>query len=182
MSSVYEVNAGSAIAQVEGYCRHLTTGGTFDTLSQPTRTWINDQLILDSSYIAAKLEAYGYSSIQTDEDVIQLLQSWNVVRTVIAIELSNPVESISGRSNARFQEFLNQGKALEAVACSPGLSNLGAAVSIGAGDLLQATGVSADRKKAVEDDTDHIKHRLRRGQFGYPSTSDPHADTDDVIT
>src|SRR3990170_8887487 len=107
MSSVYEVSAGSAIAQVEGYCRHLTTGGTFDTLSQPTRIWVGDQLNLEAAYIAAKLEENGYSSEQTDADVVQLLQSWNAVRAVIAIELSNPVESISGRPNARFQEFLN---------------------------------------------------------------------------
>lgn len=178
MRLVYEVSAGSAIAQVEGYCRHLTNRGTFDANSQPTLIWVTAQLNLDASYIAAKLQEGGYAYNQTDEEVLQLLQLWNTLKTVIAVELANPVESISGQGNLRFQEFRNQVKALEALAIGPGLADLGAEVSGGLGEFLTATGVSKDRKAAVEEDTDHIKHRIRRGQFRTPGATDPYADPD----
>ena len=179
--AVYEVASGSALTQVEGFCRHLTNSGTFDTNSQPTNAWVVDQLNIDSAYIGAKLGECGYDSAQTDADVLQILQAWNTIRTVMAIELSNPVNAVSGRGNARFQEFINREKAIEKTVCGPGLADIGAAVSGGLGEFLVATGVSADRKKTVEDDTDHIKHRIRRGQFKYPKQVDPHADVDDVV-
>ena len=178
MVAVYERSTGTAITQAEGFCRHLTTGGTFDTVSQPTRAWVTSQLDLDAAYIATRLESCGYAATQTDEDVLQLLEAWNTVRTVIAIELSNPVESISGKGNERFQEFRSRSKMLEELACSAGLADLGATVSGGLGEFLVAGGVSRSRKQTVEEDTDHIKHRIRRGQFKYPSTSQPAAETD----
>ena len=109
--AVYEVAAGSAIAQVEGLCRHLTSGGTFDLVSQPTRVWVSDQLNLDSSFIGASLEQAGYSATQSGSAVLGVLQGWNVFRTCVASELANPISSVSGRGNARFQEFVNREKA-----------------------------------------------------------------------
>ena len=178
MVAVYERSTGAAIVQAEGYCRHLTDRGVFSADSQPTRAWVTSQLDLDAAYIATKLEACGYAATQEDADVLQLLESWNTVRTVIAIELANPVESISGKGNARFQEFRNRSKMLEELACSAGLADLGATVSGGLSEFLVAGGVSRSRKQTVEEDTDHIKHRFRRGQFKYPATSQPQADTD----
>lgn len=176
--AVYEVATGDARGQVEGFCRHLTTNGLFDANSQPTLTWVNDQLDADAAYIGAKLEECGYSATQTDADVVQLLQNWNVIRTVIAVELSNPIEAVSGRGNPRFEEFKVRADKLEAVACGPGLADLGATVSGGLGEFLVATGVSRSRKRDVEDDIDHLKHRFRRGQFATPGVSDPTAETD----
>ncbi len=179
MATAYEVASGSAIAQVEGFCRHLTASGTFSTLSQPTRVWVQSQLDLDAAYIAAKLTQAGYSLTQTDGDVLQLLQLWNVLRTAVAIELSNPVEGRSGEGNARFREFVNQLKSVEDVATGPGLADLGATeLAGGPGRFLTATGVSRDRKETVEEDTDHIKHRFRRGQFVYFPVLSPTADVD----
>jgi len=177
MASVYEKNKGEALKQVEGYCRHLTQAGVFGDTSHPTRDWVVTQLNLDASYIGVKLEEAGYSATQTDADALQLLQAWNTVRTVIAVELSNPVESISGRGNARFQEFINREKAIEATVLGAGFADVGAGQSGGLGSLLTATGVSFARKQTVEDDSDHIKHRFRKGQFVHPSTSDPTAET-----
>ena len=175
---VYEAGAGSALAQVEGFCRHLTTSGQFSDGSQPSRGWVESQLNLDSAYIAAKLGEAGYSPSQTDTDVLQLLQLWNVLRTVVSVELANPISSPSGRGNARFQEFKNREETAEKIATGPGLADLGATVSGGLSELLLATGVSQDRKDTVEDDSDHIAHRFRKGQFVHPSSSDPTAEPD----
>ena len=170
---VYEVSSGTAIFQVEGYCRHLTDAGTFSSTSQPTRAWVTDQLNIEESFIATKLESCGYNSAQSATPVLRFLQGWNVIRTVIAIELANPVEGISGRGNARFQEFVNQEKMYAEVACSPGLEDMGATINSTMSDLLLATGVSKSRKQDVEEDTDFIKHRVRRGQFQNPRYQDP---------
>lgn len=178
MVVVYERSTGTALVQVEGYCRHLTDGGRFSSKSQPTATWVSDQLDLDAVYIATKLESCGYAATQTEADVIQLLESWNTIRTVIAIELSNPVTAISGKGNARFQEFRNKSKTLEDLACGAGLADLGATVSGGLGEFLVAGGVSRARKQTVEEDTDHISHRIRRGQFKYPGTGQPFSESD----
>ena len=179
MVAVYERSTGTAITQAEGYCRHLTTAGTFSTSSQPTRAWVLSQLDLDAAYIAARLESCGYAATQTDADVLQLLEAWNTIRTVIAIELANPIESISGKGNARFQEFRSRAKMLEELACSTGLEDLGAVGGVsGLSDLLVAGGVSLSRKQTVEEDTDHIKHRIRRGQFKYPGSGQPFAESD----
>lgn len=177
MVTVYEVGAGSAIAQVEGYCRHLTDAGTFSANTTPRRTWVTDQLNLDAAYMAAKLQSCGYNYVQSDADVVQLLQHWNTIRTVIAVELANPVEGISGKGNARFQEFKAQLDTLEDVICSAGFEDLGGVVSGGIGEFLVATGISYLRKQEVESDSDHIKHRIRRGQF-QPGRTDPTAETD----
>ncbi len=179
MVAVYERSDGTALVQVEGYCRHLTQQGRFNNTSNPTLTWVEDQLDLDAAYIAAKLESCGYAATQTDADVLTLLESWNTIRTVIAIELTNPVESISGKGNARFQEFRHKDKMLEDIVCNSGLKDLGAtAGATGLSDFLVAGGVSHSRKQTVEEDTDHIKHRIRRGQFRYPGSSQPYADSD----
>ena len=45
MVVVYEVAAGSAIAQVEGYCRHLTSAGTFGSITQPKEYGLQISLI-----------------------------------------------------------------------------------------------------------------------------------------
>ena len=175
---VYEAGAGSALLQVEGYCRHLTTNGRFSDNSQPGRVWVESQLDLDASYISTKLEEAGYSFEQTDTEVLQLLQLWNSLRTAIGIELSNPISSPSGKGNARFEEFKVQADMVEKIATGPGLADIGASVSGGLSENLLATGVSQDRKRTVELDTDHILHRFRKGQFANPNASDPTADTD----
>src|SRR3989304_4241014 len=146
---VYETGAGSAIAQVEGLCRHLTSSGTFDTAGQPTRAWVLSQLDLASAYIGAKLEEAGYSATQAGTSVLGVLQGWNVFRTCVASELANPISAVSGRGNARFQEFINREKSYQELATGAGLADLGATVSGGLRDMLLATGGSPDRKNTL---------------------------------
>ena len=168
--SVYETAAGAALTHVESFCRHLTDGGTFSTVSRPTGTQVNNYLTASGAWVAALLSQNGYDVTQTDAEVLGFLQELNVYDSVIKVELSVPSDDRTGEGNARFQEFKNRLGQLVKMFDKPGfLAGLGATTGgVSASANLLASGIGRDRKDTVYDDSDAIPARFRRGMHRAP--------------
>ena len=170
----FEIAAGSAIAQVEAYCRHLTNSGTFDTATSPTRTQVTAYLNLAGFEIAGVLVRSGYEVTQIDAEVVGFLQNANAYQAVMSVELSVPTNDVTGEGNARFQEFKRRYQNLiDMISDTDVLDQLGATRTRSASQYLIATGLSRADKETVAEDTDHIPARFQRGLHRAPGIIGP---------
>ena len=163
--TAYEIDQGQALEDVEALCSHLTQDGTFTDSTQPKSADVYRRLTLAHHKIAGVLAMSGYAVAQTDEEVVGILQQLNALEVAIWAELSNPITGV-GEPNERFKALIDERDALVALIEGRALDDLGGARSAATlGELLTLTGVSQDRKLSVEQDTDLVPARFKRG-FG----------------
>ena len=163
--TAYEIDEGQCLEDVEAICNHLTLDGTFSESTQPRSADVYRRLTLAHHKIAGLLAMNGYAVAQTDEETVGILQQRNAIEVAIWAELANPITGV-GEPNERFKALADERDALVELIEGRALDDLGATRTTGTlGELVTATGVSRDRKISVEDDTDLVGARFKRG-FG----------------
>lgn len=179
--TAYETADGRCLEAVEAYCMHLTSDGHFNDETVPAGNDVERGITSSYYLVAGILAKNGYAVAQTDTEVLGILQELNALDAAIRIELSNPITGI-GEPNERFNALqARRDEIISWIENSQMLTVLGAEeADVGsASELLLLTGISKARKRSVEDDTDYIKPRFRRGFGKNPRTSDSaYAETD----
>lgn len=178
--TAYETDEGLCLETVETYCKHITDMGSFNDETQPTGQEVEKFLTASYYSLAGILTSVGYSIVQTEDAVLAFLQEVQALDVVVKVELANPITGL-GEPNERFKEFkARYTEMIELIKGTQLLEGLGAAVAEqgSASQLLAISGISKSRKRSVEDDSDYVQSRFRRGQGRNPLNDDTHADTD----
>jgi hypothetical protein len=177
----YERTAGTALAMVQGLCRHLCGTAGFSATTQPTLTEVGQ--IRDQAYykIAGELGYAGYDLAMADTDALGWLERLQTLEMVIRIEQAYPVTG-AGEPNARFETFVTERDHLTELINTDTLERLGATRSHTLSEKLDVSGMSIADRDNVRNDPDFVGSRFLRGQFTNPggSTSSPDAGTDRI--
>lgn len=149
--------------RVTAYCRHIAgTAGFTDGTTRPGSTEV-EYLLTDSYWeIAGLLERYGYSTAQTNANVKSFLVGLHAVTAAIKVEQASP-SSGTGEPNERFKAFQDTRARLEELIKSNALAQMGASKDRARSAYTIATGISESRKTSVEDDSDVVQPRFKRG-------------------
>ena len=144
--------------------------GTFSTSSIPTLTQVEQFLTNAHDQMASWLEEAGYSSTQTDADVLGALEPYNAYGGAYMVELTQPSVSWEPREGSRaylFKQLFEEAKKLIG---RDGLQLLGATKSKQLSRDLAAGGISISDKDTIEEDTDHPPYWFYRDLHQHPST------------
>lgn len=176
----YEVTAGtSALAGVAALCKHLTSGTTFTTSTQPTLAEVEAWLTEGYGLINARLMNQGYEQDQTDADLLRALQPYNVWYAAAMAEYSQASAGFSEEGGGRgdmFMEMFWGSKdnrphlGLDALIQSKAFSLLGATIDTDPTDFLSAGGHSRSEKRDMEADSDLVPFLFGRDKFSAPGT------------
>ena len=164
----YERTTGTALKQVESWCRHLTNGGTFSSASTPSLTQVNDFLEYAFDDIKANLVRFGYgTAAPADSGGLGFLEKLNVMRACIDIEMTYPLTEFDpNHPNPRMLMFTSQweeGTFLISTHTLDGIGLTGGDTNLS--DLLVFTGTSRSRKNSREIETDRVAGKFPR-DFG----------------
>lgn len=170
---VFEITEGAVQEKVEIFCRHLTENGSFT--SQGTVVEVDvESLITDTYYeMCGWLAEFKYSTTQTDEVVLGILQYYNALGASAKAELSVNSAGFAPKENSRFSFMWKQyHDGFREMLAGGAFGNLGAA-ELTAEDIigLTAGGISINDKKTIEQDTDATKYSFTRKGFDNPNSS-----------
>lgn len=168
--TAYESATGEALADVASLCRHAARdNGSFAPETVPALQAVERWLTLSHAWIAGLLKRHGYSDVQTDTNVIGVLQELNTYDVCMKVELSMPSESSSGDPNERFKTFQERRMELMEQITDGTIATLGAVLFNSGLRSPIVTGTSYSRKRVAENDADRTQHRVRRSQFNNPA-------------
>lgn len=168
--SNWDLTANMAYNRVLATTRVIATSSGFSATTTPTETEVG--YFLDDAYyeIAARLEDAGYSLTQTDDQVQGVLQALQAILASIAVIQTQPVED-EDSLRGQLERLEGRRDALFELISGDALLHLGATRDRDLSAYVTATGVSVDRKTSVEDDTDLVGARFKRGWGQNPATS-----------
>ena len=168
--TAYELNEGACLEDVEALCAQLTMAGTFGDETQPKGVTVERWITLSHHWIAGILAKNGYDTAQTDAEVVGILQELNALDVSVKCELANPLTGV-GEPNERFIALKERrDELLEMIENSQMLTLLGATGTSGGAisENLAITGISKSRKLSVENDSDYVLPRFRKGMGRNP--------------
>lgn len=161
----FEVKEGGVLLRVASICRHLTTKGVFREDS-PVPLADVERYIDDAYYwLMGQLSRNGYSTTQTNANVLGALQTIQALAAAVKVEFSVPTTA-AGEENTRYRGMVREREDMVKLLLeSSALEEMGATVEEPKSGTLEGTGRSISRKSDVYTDSDIVKARFPRG-FG----------------
>ena len=168
--------AYASASNVEPFCRQILSiaqgASAFSAITDPSLTDVNTWLSSGCSIIETKFQAKGYSiPIGSDATIYDALRQINAYYAVAMVELTHTNVIIGPGERTRGQLFMSRFETDLDSLLSSDLTQAGVTKSDTA--PLYAGGISVSDKDSKEDDTDRVKPRFVRNQFGFPGTAKP---------
>jgi hypothetical protein len=150
----------------------MGTSASFDSATCPTLTQVNTWLTTGCGVINTKIAQYGYGPIPTSSEAYGLAQQANAAYGAWWTERSRTLSTVRAEERTRADMFKKDFFDLLDLLCEIDLGSVGVAKSSGVKPRVHAGGISVDGKDTLEQDTDRVTPRFKRGMFGNPEAVD----------
>jgi hypothetical protein len=166
---VYEIEDGACLQVVKSICHQLTDQGNFGGQAIIKEEGVIRLISATYYEIAAALARHFYSSVQTEKNVLGVLQWFNALGAACKLELAVSTAGFGAQENNRHAGLCRQyTTGLSALLATNSLSVLGAGtIDDPRGDGLSAGGISLSDKDFIRLDTDN-KYSFMRLLFDNP--------------
>ena len=161
----------ASASDVGALCRNLIGSASgFDTSTSPNGTQVAAWLSSGCALINSVLGTRGYGAIPTTSaaydfarDANALYAAWRAESSRINARVSPGERTRSDKFKQDFNDAIGELKSMD-------LSRLGVSV---ANSQVYAGGISVSDRDSVEDDTDRVTPRMRRGMFRNREATEP---------